>query len=623
MVNKLILLLLLVTGFLLQINVAYAEGEFASSYDISYDVDPSGLASVTEKIILRNLTDRYYASRLNLSIGATQISDVAASDSQGPLDTQSRKEGKKTSITVNFNQQVAGKDKEYAFTLKFKSRDFVQVQGKTWQVTIPKVTPASELDKSSLTLTVPVSFNDPTSISPEPAKQFESGGRLNYVFSGSQLRESGVVANFGSNQVLDFNLGYSLTNSGFLPKVMEVPIPSDGSYQQVLINSITPKPENVYYDADGNSIAQFRLERGQTIQVKVSGLVNLLIKRRTPAPVLSGQQQVEYTKAQRYWEKSSPQLLARLAEIFRGQNVQTNQEKARLIDRYVVSTLSYDRTRLQSNDFERLGALTALNNPQRALCSEFSDLFIALARAADIPARQLIGYAYSANTDIRPLSLQSNSVLHSWVEYYDPRMGWVMVDPTWENTTGGVDYFSKFDLSHFVLLTRGVSSTSPNPPNSVQVNFSESQLNPTSDTVLSLDAPEQMFANLPAALKVRIENRGNSATDSLPLTLSSSKLDIKGPKSFNAPRIPPGGKLEYEFSVQAQSLWSSYDDILQLRLGDKALDKKVTVKPFFAYRFFTAGLVAVALITVAAYLGVVFLHVKYPHRLKLHLPKDG
>jgi hypothetical protein len=53
-------------------------------------------------------------------------------------------------------------------------------------------------------------------------------------------------------------------------------------------------------------------------------------------------------------------------------------------------------------------------------------------------------------------------VLHAWPEYYDETQHlWKPIDPTWGNTTGGVDYFDQFDVSHFVFTYNGTSSTDP------------------------------------------------------------------------------------------------------------------------------------------------------------------
>jgi transglutaminase-like putative cysteine protease len=57
------------------------------------------------------------------------------------------------------------------------------------------------------------------------------------------------------------------------------------------------------------------------------------------------------------------------------------------IYKFVTNNLSYNYYRVKP-DVERLGAKDALANPDEAICTEFTDLFITLARSAGIPARE-------------------------------------------------------------------------------------------------------------------------------------------------------------------------------------------------------------------------------------------
>ncbi len=64
-----------------------------------------------------------------------------------------------------------------------------------------------------------------------------------------------------------------------------------------------------------------------------------------------------------------------------------------------------------------------------------------------MPLRKTIGFG--------PLSLIAD-VLHAWPEYYDQQQNvWVAIDPTWADTTGGIDYFSKLDLRHLTFAIQG------------------------------------------------------------------------------------------------------------------------------------------------------------------------
>ncbi len=50
-------------------------------------------------------------------------------------------------------------------------------------------------------------------------------------------------------------------------------------------------------------------------------------------------------------------------------------------------------------------------------CWDFADLFVTLARAADVPARQVAGWLYGTSG-------------HAWAEFYSSAGGWQQVDPT-------------------------------------------------------------------------------------------------------------------------------------------------------------------------------------------------
>ncbi|MBI2595650.1 transglutaminase domain-containing protein [Candidatus Daviesbacteria bacterium] len=603
-----ILPVLLFTFYFLLFTPVFAAGEFATSYNITYDVLPSGETEVEEDVKLRNLTDRFYASSFTLSIGATSISDVTASDSQGQIPVEVSKNNTKTNITVRFTSQVVGKDKEYLWKLRFKSKDFAQAQGKIWQVSVPKISSLEDLDNYSLVLSIPVSFGDPTSITPEPKKQTEAGGRLNLYFTKEQLSDSGVLANFGTDQTFEFQANFQIYNKSIVPALARIPLPADTEYQQVMIQNINPKPENVIKDGDGNYIAWFKADKRQSLKVEVSGLARLSFKSKKKTE-LSTDEIITYTSSQKYWEKDTPQIKNKLAEVFKDKKINSNSEKARLIHKFISSFLQYDQSRLNEKNFQRLGALTALSNPDKALCSEFTDLFVAMARSAGVPARALIGYAYTSNNDLRPLSF-GDSILHAWPEYFDPDLGWVMVDPTWENTTGGVDYFSKLDLNHFVLLTRGLSSEDPLPPGEVSVKFSDAEFKPSAKINLSIDAQPEIFAAFPAKATVRVENSGNAVAPISNLSFSAANLKIVGDNPVGVPGLPPFGSFKYEYDLRTNNLWESYDDILQLKVGEETIEKKVRIKPFFAYQYFAPVVISIILLMVGIYAGILYLRLK-------------
>ncbi|WP_027191415.1 transglutaminase-like domain-containing protein [Fundidesulfovibrio putealis] len=57
-------------------------------------------------------------------------------------------------------------------------------------------------------------------------------------------------------------------------------------------------------------------------------------------------------------------------------------------------------------------------------CADISSVFVALARAAGVPAREVVGLRLA-----EPKDGEITSDFHCWAEFYLPGHGWVMVDP--------------------------------------------------------------------------------------------------------------------------------------------------------------------------------------------------
>lgn len=601
----------------------YAQ-EFATSYDVVYDISSDGVTTVTEKVTLRNLTSQYYASEFKLTIGATDIFEIKGSDQGGALEVATEQKDTSTIINVKFNQQVAGLGKELPWTLQFKSKDFAERIGKVWEVRAPRISSLANLENYNLTLSVPTSFGEPTLISPTPKSQTSSSGKVFFTFNKDQLETSGVSASFGNTQLFDFDLSYHLENKNIVPILTNIALPPDTAFQDVIFQRITPQPINVTVDLDGNYLAWYKLTRGQRLDVKAQGSAKLYTTSKAKAPVLREDLRKKYTESLKYWEKDNPQIITTLETIL-GSNPQADSsKKVELIYRYVVNSLKYDSSRLNEGNIERLGATTALSNPTSAVCMEFTDLFIALARASGIAARELDGFAYTANPALRPLSLagganRAKDVLHAWPEYWDEKKGWIMVDPTWENTTGGVDYFNKLDLNHFVFAIRGSSSEQPVPAGSykyfgedshdVKVSLTDVDFLGKSQIDVQIDAPKTLFAGFPSKIKVKITNSGNGVFPSTAFTVNSEKISILDSQSKNLGPIPAFGMATFEYNIRTKSLFDKFDDEIAVDIGSLKFTKGVLVEPFFLFQkipLFATGIVLAMVILYGAILGTLF-----------------
>jgi hypothetical protein len=249
----------------------------------------------------------------------------------------------------------------------------------------------------------------------------------------------------------------------------EVALPPDiKGFQQVAYDSIDPKPRNVYIDKDGNTIVQFKVGAKEKLEAEIQGSAKILAKQNDPEKGGTFEQLPKnlvrtYTKKQKYWETDS-KAVQELAEKLKDPELTVSQNAQRVYE-FITKNLEYDLSAEKEKALVRHGAETALTTEDVYACMEFTDTFIATTRAMGIPARELNGHAFANSEGNTPISinLKSGDSLHAWPQYYDPSFGWVAVDPTWGNTSGGTDYFTKLDTNHFAFVIKGRSSELPLP----------------------------------------------------------------------------------------------------------------------------------------------------------------
>lgn len=187
-----------------------------------------------------------------------------------------------------------------------------------------------------------------------------------------------------------------------------------------------------------------------------------------------------------------------------------------------------------------------------------------------------------------------------------------MVDPTWENTTGGVDYFNKLDLNHFVFAIKGSSSSNPPPAGSykyfgqdshdVKVTLSDTDFLGKPQLDVAIEAGQPIFAGFPGKIKVKISNVGNALFPSTLFGLTAQKLSILDASSKELGPIPAFGTAEFDFNIRTRSLFDSYQDEVVVLVGELKFTKEVLVKPFFLFQTIPLITVGVVLMMVAIYL---------------------
>ena len=524
---------------------AFAADEFAVAYDTTYEIQPNGSAKVVSDIALTNKLSNVYATEYNLVIEKGGATNIGAWDSQGEIKTKLEEQNGQIKINLKFNEQVVGVDKTLRFTLKYEQEGLAKKTGQIWQVILPQQTDLQKLVDYRLTLKVPKSFPTLSLISPLPSQETTTNNFYQYSFSKKILQQKGIVAVFGQSQVFDFRLTYHLANPKREAVFTKIALPPTTSWQTISYFGLEPKPENVEVDEDGNWLAVYTLSPKEKKEVIAQGQVQIYAE---PQPFFKQEDLglEKYLVAQEFWEVNHPEIQKIVADL----------KTAEQIYNLTLQKLAYDFEKVKARQ-TRMGALKSLDQPQKAICMEFTDLFVTLARTAGIPARELNGFAYTDNPKLKPLS-QEADILHSWPEYWDREKNlWIQVDPTWEKTSG-IDYFHKFDLSHFVFAIHGLNSQYPAPAGSykkegqeqkdIEIDFGAFEGVKPSRLTAQFVLPKTYLVERGTTGKIILENLGPTAFYNLPVELSLE------PQSLNIKALPPFGKREIPIRISG-SWW--------------------------------------------------------------------
>lgn len=594
----------------------HAAGEFQTDYKVLYTVESSGRTNVTQQITLKNKTANFYADKFELKIGSTKAEDVKASDASGPMETTAKFEDNVTTINVKFNQRVIGLDKTLPWTLTYSSNELATKSGQIWEISIPKVGESADIGEYNATVSIPQAFGPVAFAVPTPLSTSSTRLSQEFTFDKSQLTKSGIAMSFGDKQVFSFDLNYFLENKNLTNQFQEISLPPDNNFQKVVIEKIEPSPEDVTVDADGNFLARYKLSPKEKVDINVTGFVEVFSKPfRNIHPQLSAQERDRYTQPQRYWESDNAWIRDKANELKTPQNIYD----------FVTNFLTYNQERLEQPKIERKGAIKSSAEPKDSVCMEFTDLFIAIARSAKIPTREVQGFAYTQNERLRPLSLAlpEGDILHAWPEYWDDQLGWVQIDPTWGSTSGGLDYFTKLDFNHVTFIQRGISSTSPYPAGSfkrqeniaqkaVFVNFSQDLPQPTSIAELELNLPPKIISGIPARIVGQLKNAGSTSFINTTVDLTTG-LKVRRESSSKIAILPPFAKREFEYRVQTKDYFTSSTEPISLTFSDKFITKSVSVIPIYFLLISKNFIVGVILAVVILLLGYYFyerFHVK-------------
>ena len=574
-VLKILFFFLVLTLFVRFSTIVYA-ADVQIDYQVEYNLSQyqNNLNSqVNFQIKITNLRSDVYVNKFSISFPQSfTVSNLEVKDDNGKVDPQVTNQNLNTKVEMEFSHPNIGRDSVNNFHLTFNQANLFKINGNVWEVMLP-VMESKENGSYKVIVNLPEGTDKKISIA-KPRPDSISGRQI--IWSNPSTKT--IYAVFGDSQLYQANLTYNLKNPSLVPVVVEVAFPPDTSYQKIYFQSISEKPLFFYQDEDGNLLANYFLKPKETKTVNVSEVIEVFSHpREEVVPVfrqLFNQQKKYLLNSEEYWTVKDPEKL-------------NYGNTAADVYSYVVSHLQYAYQRVTKNSF-RLGADRVLSNPNQAVCMEFTDLFIALAREKSIYSREIEGYGFSSDSRLRPLSLASD-VLHAWPEYYDSKSElWKPIDPTWENTSG-IDYLSSFDLNHIVFVIHGKKPDYPLPAgmykidNSQDISIKPAASYPEEKKEVIIDK-----INLPTEISDKgqvsgsfvVKNTGNIYLWDIPVEIKGEKV-VSDKTKINITSLAPYEEKKIEIKISPLVKNKKTSARLEINVFQKKLlEEKIIIFPY-------------------------------------------
>jgi transglutaminase-like putative cysteine protease len=202
-------------------------------------------------------------------------------------------------------------------------------------------------------------------------------------------------------------------------------IPQETQSQTILRIDAEPKPQKIQ---DENYI--FSWTGSKEIPTNPGFEINSRIKtkntfyeiKKTEFPYIEFSEAIKkYTKPGEKIDSDNPKIIKKASELAAGE---TDYYKVVFkIAEWTKANVEYDLSTLNIKASQKASYVLAYKD---GVCDEITNLFIALLRAAGIPARFVLGIAY---TDAPEFPQKWGA--HGWAEVYFPDTGWVPFDVTY------------------------------------------------------------------------------------------------------------------------------------------------------------------------------------------------
>lgn len=419
-------------------------------FDITHqtEIDPEDPAQtqVTHTVTVTNRTEEALNS-LELAVPAATLEGLevtSAGEVEYTAELSRVRSGNRPFhlqvVSLQFDDAATGADESWDFTVRYTAPELVRTASRSaamllpaldggigadwqWQLRIPRDWPGINYDPPVHSLSL-------------------AGSHREFMFRGEDINSSLFGVSFAETAIYELTQQTQLHNRALWPQTKQLLLPGDTHQQTAYLAAISPEPQRLYTDQDGNTIAAYRLRPWQSLDIEARWRLKVDQLRYDPAEAGDmadiPEALEEYTIGDDDWPtqtaigEQATRLIEPDADAW---------GNVRQLHDYVQSDFELDPQSPTDADTETVFETKAGTNRQIA------DVLVTMLRSQGIPARAIAGG--------RQLMSSAPGVAadHTWVEAYVAGLGWVTLDPLWSHAFGSFGY-SSFDHLAFSIISQ-------------------------------------------------------------------------------------------------------------------------------------------------------------------------
>ncbi|MEX0748812.1 MAG: transglutaminase-like domain-containing protein [Candidatus Saccharimonadales bacterium] len=472
------------------------------------------------------------------------FSSVLKSSSSGGVEFEH------TSLVLDFPRTNDGLNKSWNFTVAYSTSEGRHINGESRVLLWPFLDGRLQAEWSA-TVDVPQEW---PLLNYQPELDITTvGSDTQFRFNGSDYPGDVLGLSFGADMLHTLSYSQRLSNRSLLPRVMSVILPLDLHSQSVQLEDLSPRPNRMRVDGDGNVIAYYRLWPFQSKTVSYSAQVSsrqLRYDTTKAGDITTTPDDLrDYTLGGKYWSTQGT------AGEQATQLIDTETNAWNNILRIV--TYVQDEVRYNPELTARLSADKVLEAGE-GNAENLADTLLTMLRSQGIAARLIYGPVLPST------GLSDEAKFHTWVEAYVPEAGWVHLDPIWARLFGSSGSISSDRIGFLSVSHDDQSGLYHSLADTIRIAPAETALEETAPADL-LDLSAERYVVLPGLMfdTQRVENRSGRIVDDV--TLEDTALGSLAPlQSLSVRSWQLGGWSpqtitatvgELEFSSQAGVNW--------------------------------------------------------------------